>query len=246
MDLQSVVRHASPSNEQERALALAEAARSKISALGLSPTPRNYEICYAYAARTNRFLNKAIDDLLAAAGALSESDLERLHEAHFPGARTIQQVEKISSGVSAELSSVVKLITNTLGTASIYDETLDDASRDLAATDDLRSIKSTIQSLVAATQRMQEDGRQLKSRLDGAMQEIAALQDGLESVRMESRTDPLTELGNRKHFDETINEAIRASAMCGEPLSLLMIDIDHFKAFNDSFGHATGDQVLRA
>jgi len=62
---------------------------------------------------------------------------------------------------------------------------------------------------------------------------------------MESRTDPLTELANRKHFDESINEAIRSAGQCGEPLSLLMIDIDHFKSVNDTFGHTTGDQVLR-
>src|SRR5439155_8965313 len=56
---------------------------------------------------------------------------------------------------------------------------------------------------------------------------------------------PLTELANRKHFDETIEAAVHASDQRGEPLSLLMIDIDHFKSFNDTFGHTTGDQVLR-
>ena len=246
MDLQPIVDRTTPAKaEQERQLALAEAAQSRIRTLGLSPIPRNYEICYAYAARTNRDLNKAVDDLLAGNDTLSESDLERLHETNFPAIRAIRQVDKVSADISAELNGVVKLITGTLDAATIYGKTLGEASRDLAVTGGLSTIKSTVHSLVAATLEMQEDGRQLKNRLDGAIQEIAALQRGLESIRMESRTDPLTELGNRKHFDETIREAIRTSGLRSEPLSLLMIDIDHFKAFNDSFGHTTGDQVLR-
>jgi diguanylate cyclase len=64
-------------------------------------------------------------------------------------------------------------------------------------------------------------------------------------VRSESLTDPLTSLANRKYFDETLCKAIAESLSKGEPLSLMMTDIDHFKKFNDSFGHFTGDQVLR-
>jgi len=58
-------------------------------------------------------------------------------------------------------------------------------------------------------------------------------------------TDPLTGLGNRKYFDRMIDTAVQNALANGEPLSLLMFDIDHFKSFNDSYGHLTGDQVLR-
>ncbi|MCV6602646.1 MAG: GGDEF domain-containing protein, partial [Cohaesibacter sp.] len=49
----------------------------------------------------------------------------------------------------------------------------------------------------------------------------------------------------RKHFDRSIENALAESSESGEPISLLMTDIDHFKQFNDTFGHQTGDQVLR-
>ena len=74
-------------------------------------------------------------------------------------------------------------------------------------------------------------------------QEINQLQENLETVRTESLTDPLTQLANRKFFD-SLAEATNADSS-KERLSLLMADIDHFKKFNDSFGHLTGDQVLR-
>ena len=246
MDLQPVADRAALSKgELERSIQLAEAAQSKIRALGLSPTPRNYEIWYTCETGLNRALNKAVGDLLANGRAPTETDLQRLHETYFPAARVVGEVDKISSGIRTELGNVVKLITGSLGATAVYGDTLVQASRDLTVTDDLGSIQSTVNTLVAATLEMRDDGLQLKTRLDGAMQEIANLQQGLEAIRMESRVDPLTQLANRKHFDETMNEAIHNSAQRGEPLSLLMVDIDHFKSFNDSFGHTTGDQVLR-
>jgi diguanylate cyclase len=71
------------------------------------------------------------------------------------------------------------------------------------------------------------------------------LRERLESVRRESLTDQLTGLSNRKAFDNELKESIERSIESGEPLSLLMADIDHFKSFNDTWGHQTGDQVLR-
>jgi diguanylate cyclase len=64
-------------------------------------------------------------------------------------------------------------------------------------------------------------------------------------VRTESLTDPMTGLANRKFFNESLDKAMTEAAARGEPLSLMMIDIDHFKTFNDTYGHLTGDQVLR-
>ena len=235
-----------PSNvEQARSIALADVARSSLKRLCLPPTPRNYEIWYAYATGHDRALNSALDRMLAGGGTPTESDLDVLHETHFGGARTLGKLQNVGSGISAELRCIVGVITGTLGAASIYGDTLHQASQDLVVADDSDSIRSIVQALAAATLEMRQDGQQLKARLDGAMSEIASLQQGLQAVRMESRTDPLTELANRKHFDETIEEAIRSSGQRGEPLSLLMIDLDHFKSFNDTFGHTTGDQVLR-
>src|SRR5262249_8845478 len=71
------------------------------------------------------------------------------------------------------------------------------------------------------------------------------LQENLEAVRTESLTDPLTSLANRKYFDQVLTRVMSEASARGEPLSLMMTDIDHFKKFNDTFGHLTGDQVLR-
>ncbi|MGH9222598.1 MAG: diguanylate cyclase, partial [Acidimicrobiales bacterium] len=60
-----------------------------------------------------------------------------------------------------------------------------------------------------------------------------------------ARTDPLTGLRNRRAYDELMTVEVARADRTGHPLALLVIDIDHFKAINDRFGHPTGDAVLR-
>ncbi len=63
--------------------------------------------------------------------------------------------------------------------------------------------------------------------------------------RNESLTDVLTSLANRRSFDQRFNEMLRDCARESQPLALLMIDVDNFKAYNDTFGHQGGDDCLR-
>ncbi len=95
------------------------------------------------------------------------------------------------------------------------------------------------------TKEMEINNKKLEARLSASAQEIEQLQQNLEAVRNESFTDPLTTLSNRKFFDQSLVKAIAEGKEKNEPLALLMTDIDHFKNFNDKFGHLTGDQVLR-
>jgi diguanylate cyclase (GGDEF)-like protein len=67
-----------------------------------------------------------------------------------------------------------------------------------------------------------------------------------EALRSQSVRDPLTGLFNRRYFDETLQREIASYRREGTPLSILMLDLDHFKKVNDSYGHAAGDDALRA
>lgn len=90
---------------------------------------------------------------------------------------------------------------------------------------------------------------ELAARLKTA-QRILALEATLkkrtEEVERLSITDPLTQLYNRRYFNEHLPKLLHASRRHGRPLSLIMTDIDHFKKINDTYGHQTGDQVLQA
>jgi diguanylate cyclase len=126
-----------------------------------------------------------------------------------------------------------------------YDDTLSGATQELSVANSPDQVKAIVQSLTKSTREMRETNKALRDRLRLSKSEISDLQQSLEAIRAESLTDPLTGLGNRKYFDRSIDVAVENALASGEPLSLLMFDIDHFKSFNDSYGHLTGDQVLR-
>jgi diguanylate cyclase len=85
----------------------------------------------------------------------------------------------------------------------------------------------------------------LGNRLRQSVETIRTLEVTLEDVRREATTDGLTEIANRRAFDSSLRETAAAAMNSGDDLAILMIDIDHFENLNDTWGHQTGDEVLR-
>lgn len=83
-----------------------------------------------------------------------------------------------------------------------------------------------------------------------ALQQLEATRQDLEAANAEldrmSRTDPLTGLANRREFDEARIRELNRARRSTHPLTLLLLDVDHFKAYNDTLGHAEGDVCLAA
>lgn len=73
--------------------------------------------------------------------------------------------------------------------------------------------------------------------------ELRNLSERLERI---SQIDPLTELYNKRHFNDAFQREWKSAVREGSPVSLLMIDIDHFKRYNDTYGHLQGDECLKA
>jgi diguanylate cyclase len=232
-------------DEHERTMAFAEVALGQIKSLRQTAIPRNYEIWYVYAAGYNSPLNKIINETLTRNGKLTEADLEQIYETYLSQIKTTDRIDKVGSRVIGEIDDVVKLIDDALGMSAGYDERLSGATKELAVARKPDEIEAIVESLVKSTREMRDTNKALGDRLTLSKKEISNLQQSLEAIRAESLTDPLTGLGNRKYFDRSIEVAVQNALANGEPLSLMMFDIDHFKSFNDSYGHLTGDQVLR-
>lgn len=93
----------------------------------------------------------------------------------------------------------------------------------------------------AQMQRVQQRASRFAETLKLAMSNLK-LRTSLQNQAM---TDSLTGLYNRRYLDESLVQELQRSRRNGQPVSLAMIDVDHFKRFNDSFGHDAGDAVLR-
>lgn len=105
-----------------------------------------------------------------------------------------------------------------------------------------QALRSLVDDLTAREHQLTEMAAGLEQRVRERTQALSEANDQLEILAM---TDALTGLANRRHFgDQLAREATRA-AETGRPLSLVTLDIDHFKAINDQHGHPAGDAVLR-
>jgi diguanylate cyclase len=232
-------------DEHERTMAFAEVALGQIRSLRQTAIPRNYEIWYVYATGYNAPLNKIVNETLARNGKLTEADLEQIYETYLSHIKTTDRIDKVGARVIGEIDDVMKLLTDALGMSAVFDTNLSGAAEKLSAAKTREQINSVVEALVRSVGEMRETNKALEDRLTLSKSEISNLQQSLEAIRAESLTDPLTGLGNRKYFDRMIGVAVENALASGEPLSLLLFDIDHFKSFNDSYGHLTGDQVLR-
>jgi len=99
-----------------------------------------------------------------------------------------------------------------------------------------------VASLSAKNQALLEMNRELEAKIHERTHELAEANARLAQLAV---TDGLTGLYNHRHFHERLTLEVERSQRSGLPLSLLMLDVDHFKLFNDTYGHPSGDEVLR-
>jgi diguanylate cyclase len=236
---------AGPADEHERTMAFAEIAIGQIKALHQSATPRVYELWYNYATGFNPKLNQKVNETLSSSGTLTDADIDQLYSAFISPTRVVDEIGSVNAKMSEEIDQVMKLIATAVRSATKHDASLTDVAAKLGRANDRDAVRGIVESLVQTATAMRRDNRALEASLKASKTEITQLQQNLETVRNESLMDPLTTLANRKYFDDTLPRHLAEAIATTEPLSLMLTDIDHFKSFNDTYGHLTGDQVLR-
>ncbi|PTW60557.1 diguanylate cyclase [Breoghania corrubedonensis] len=207
--------------------------------------PRNYELWYTYSAGFNYSLNKAVNDILGKKGGITPDEVQNVYNRFLCPNRLSDRIDSVGSRLSEEIGEVLEIFSAGLSANSKYAEALGGVTKALEHATTREQFSEIISTIVAATNETVSHNRKLEEQLYESNQQISGLQESLEAIRFESLTDELTTLANRRHFDEAITRAVRQAGDVNEPLSLLLTDIDHFKQFNDNYGHQTGDQVLR-
>ncbi|MEJ8406593.1 GGDEF domain-containing protein [Brevundimonas vesicularis] len=226
-----------------QAYALARNVIGEMEKAGVWPTPLNFELWLHYISDPDGPLAQEIRRLLAQSAVITDKTSEMLAAEFLPRGRLPDQIRDVGAVLDRELASVASAIAMAHKTQHDYGETLADASQCMETVDDPSSLKDLVGDLSTATNRVRRETAILEKRLEKSNKEVIRLRENLEQVRRDAMTDALTNLANRKAFDERLEAACAEDD--GAPLSLAILDIDHFKRFNDTWGHQTGDQVLR-
>ncbi|HEY2069198.1 MAG TPA: diguanylate cyclase [Rhizomicrobium sp.] len=232
-------------NRHERAQALAKTALAVMAERQVSPTPENYQLFYAYAAGENPAVAKIMGDMVAGRRPFTPDVLDDLRQRFFPAAREEKAAENLGAGIQQAMTTAMDTLQAAGRDTVAYGRTLSAASGELGTEHSAEELRKLVEGLRGATETMETRTKELEAKLTVSSAEIGELKSKLDNIRKESLTDPLTGIANRKAFDTELAQAITQARETGEPLSLVMCDIDRFKLFNDSWGHQTGDQVLR-
>jgi diguanylate cyclase len=229
----------------ETARKFANDAMALMAKAQVEPTPENYQLFYRLAAGEAPGMKEFMTGFLAAKQPMSPATLDGLRE-RFVGTRQADAaIAELGAGMSTALNAVLSRIETAERDAVAYGRTLSEASGELGGDQSPDALRKLVSGLLAATQEMESRTKDLEAELQKSSDEVEDLKAKLDDVRKESLTDQLTGIANRKAFDIELAKAIAQSRRSGEPMCLFMCDIDRFKMFNDTWGHQTGDQVLR-
>jgi diguanylate cyclase len=224
--------------------ALATRAIERMRDFGVPPTPRNFEIWYAHVAFGDVELAKSLETIFADGGSWSEDASAILHGRFFALPETAP-LAAAGASLSTEIDTILNTVAQAGQQTASYGQALEVVKGQMDRGLDAGMLQAVVHQLTAATRSMRARTEALQNQLNQSSTEVAALREAVESIRHEAQTDALTGLANRKHFDDRLAAAAREAAETGEEMCLVIGDVDNFKTFNDTWGHQTGDQVLR-
>ena len=228
--------------DPDYAAALADRANRYIAQHGVTPTPDNFAVWFAYARGASPELKRAIDAHIAANKPFDANTNRELFAIHLaPSAAS-----RIVGDIPERLKSVMTAANRYVSVAIADSRTHIDAIGGVAeAAENGGDPKFLVKSLMSELAQAAARASELETNLSQTSRELDAIRESLNEAERRANTDTLTGLPNRRAFDEFLRACQLAAMENSEPLSVLLIDIDHFRQFNDRFGHGIGDQLLR-
>lgn len=227
--------------DYDYAASVAQKAVQCMAAQRVPATPDNFNVWFVYSMGVPSDLQRAIDILIGNKrrfDSVINRDLFTTYVAAPGGSAASiasQQLHAVMGAAQAFLATAIADNHSQMRTISAV------AGQTEAGADP----KMLVQQLVTELARAASRATKLEAGFAEKTRELEAIQESLTKSEERAKTDTLTGLPNRRALDEFFRKVQIAAMERGEPLSVLLLDIDHFKKFNDNFGHGVGDQVLR-
>ncbi len=230
-----------PAASAVRTHELAHKAMEKINALGLDPSPQVYELWFRYFQGDPEIV-RAID---AHPGVLDEPTCHKFYKRFLSESARSDAIKTISDRIQQAITELAGTLNSVQSMTTEYGDSLGDVAEKIKSAETIEDLGNVVSAIVEDTKMMMQKNQNLEFQLTNSSTQVAELKKNLDNVKKEALTDGLTNLANRKAFDKQIRDWVEEVETSGSDLCLLMMDIDNFKRFNDTYGHQTGDQVLR-
>lgn len=211
----------------------------------VDPLPENYALWFYYASGKNRELKHEIDSVLANKLKFTQDVTSYLHNKYIIGNRNQKVLDDASITAQKVLLEVLRVVNDYSYETKNYNKEVDHYIEHISQDFGDENVKSIFKELIDATMTLKRSGDNMSKKLEESTTEINSLRKNLQQVTIEAQRDFLTGVFNRKTFEKLFDELAISAKELNRDLCLIMIDIDHFKRFNDNYGHLLGDEVLK-
>lgn len=233
------------SKEKEVTNDLSAKVMERIRKEDILPTPENYELWYVYYARSVPEVVRVVDAIVESGQVITDYVCSTLYNRFLSDLRNEETVRNTGAQVQSTIQSVSDVVQGVQRATKDYGKTLSAVNTKIGTAKSQAELQEVVKFASQSTETMMVQSNQLEQMLQQSNAAMEELRRDLEHVRREAMTDGLTGLANRKSFDSEFDRIFQDAEKSNQGFTLLMLDIDHFKSFNDNFGHQVGDQVLR-
>ncbi len=211
----------------------------------VAPTPQNYHLWYTHAAQSDFELSKTLENVITKKVPFNDDLNDKLYEKFFSQEKELKAVSETGAKFQKEVAKIVSIIKDVGEDTSNHSKALAEHVDTISDFEGAEELKAVIKLILDDTDKIKQQSEKLENKLVESTERIKGLQVNLDNARLESRTDALTNIGNRKYFNEQLEELMEKYKSEHQEFCLIICDIDYFKKFNDTFGHQVGDQVLK-
>ncbi|SMP51888.1 diguanylate cyclase [Neorhodopirellula lusitana] len=221
---------------------IAKQALAHVGRFRTPPTPNVYEVWYRYVEGVDDIianLSHAVDHV----NAVSVEMLDQLHDQYCVPVEVAG--ERMADELISEMSSLHSVVQKQIQVGADFGDSINQACGALSeANPSPETVSDCSKALLVSNAVMQEHIQELQAQLIASQTKVENLQHELVESQRATMTDPLTGLGNRRHFEVGTRKSIASDNRESRHIVLFVIDIDYFKTINDTFGHESGDKVI--
>ncbi len=211
----------------------------------INPSPLNYYVWYQYIKGNIPALRQEMDAILNDPFGYNDRIGKRLYDTYLLEAQD-NHASEFDRAFRRLIEAMVKKMNAWSDKLERHTQKLDECSTQLSNPDlNSAEVQRITNTVITAASSIKEGSLNIQNEMLRNAEAVKELRKQLLEAQAEALTDELTQVGNRKAFNNTIEELILEAEEAPQTLCMILCDIDHFKQFNDTYGHLVGDSVLR-